>query len=161
MAGCDFKRKLKVGEVAVVFLYIRDFFLNKFRNCLCSNQVWQYFKCPPPSLALYMRHKVLGQKYYFRANRKVCIISLNFSSSSLSRASCFSLCSSLSSSHFSLRSCILRFCLSTLSSLFIYQNSASLFVRCGTSSCISFQISSRATSLDCSISPNLSTSERT
>lgn len=53
----DFKRKLRVGEVAVGMMYMGAILLHNIRNCLYPNTISQYFQCHPPALVDYIHHK--------------------------------------------------------------------------------------------------------
>lgn len=143
----DFKRILKVGEVAVGCLFQAAMILTNVRNCLYLNQVSQYFECGPPNPLAFPAHRAPEVWYHFLAEMKRFIMSLKFSNSSWSWASFSSLSFVWSYSS-----------LTTRWSLFIFhQLLASQRLWCSTSS-LSFSISTCEDLARWTIFPNRSTS---
>ena len=52
-----YKRKMKVFESPVGFLYLAAMLLSHMRKCLYRNQVAAFFSCAPPTLEDHLDHK--------------------------------------------------------------------------------------------------------
>ena len=53
----DYKRKLKLFESPIGWLYIASVLLSNVRDCIYPNQISQYFNCAPPKLEEYLSHR--------------------------------------------------------------------------------------------------------